>query len=285
MSNVVARFLEHLPSASNTEGQIIQYVLDHPDAAVEMSIYQLAQRAYVSVPSVSRFCKKLGFENYKDYQRRLSCELVLKKQLRPAATGAFEIRPDDPLELLVNDSFQRSLSALAESRALLDILTLKACADLMEKAGSVTFFGVGASQVVAEDAYLKFIRVNKLCQISPDQDAQQVLAKNMRPGDLGVIISYSGKTPAMVQVAEILRQNRVSSIAVTAAAPSPLQRCCTHSLCVSAAEVDIGGSKMVSRLAQLAVMDALYIAYFRKTYDKSAQALQSTRLDKQEGEA
>ena len=49
---------------------------------------------------------------------------------------------------------------------------------------------------------------------------------------------------------------------------------------VSAAELAVTGGKLASRISQLAVIDALYIAYFQRTYDKSADALQNTHLTK-----
>ena len=282
MNSVIARFLEHMSSASNAEREIMSYVLENPDEAVPLSIHELARRSFVSASAVTRLCKKTGFQNYKDYQRSLSCELALKKEFLSRQADEFEIRPEESLELLVDNSFQRTVSFLNETRRLMDLRTLECCVDLLVKAECVTFFGVGASQLVAKDAYLKFIRLNKRCQVYEDQDAQLVMAKNMKRGDLAVVVSYSGRTQAMVEAAEILRENGVPIIAVTSAADSPLRRRSVHNLCVSATEADIAGSKLSSRIAQLAVIDALYIAYFRRTYNKSADALQSTRLEKKE---
>ena len=245
-------------------------------------IHELARRSFVSASAVTRLCKKTGFQNYKDYQRSLSCELALKKEFLSRQADEFEIRPEESLELLVDNSFQRPVSFLNETRRLMDLRTLECCVDLLVKAECVTFFGVGASQLVAKDAYLKFIRLNKRCQVYEDQDAQLVMAKNMKRGDLAVVVSYSGRTQAMVEAAEILRENGVPIIPVPPAADSPLRRRSVHNLCVSATEADIAGSKLSSRIAQLAVIDALYIAYFRRTYSKSADALQSTRLEKKE---
>lgn len=260
------------------------YVLENPDEAVQLSIHELARRSFVSASAVTRLCKKTGFQNYKDYQRSLSCELALKKEFLSRQAGEFEIRPEDSLELLVDNNFQRTISFLHETRSLMDLRTLEQCVDLLVKAECVTFFGVGASQLVAQDAYLKFIRLNKRCQVYGDQDAQLVMAKNMKRGELAILISYSGRTQAMVEAAEILRENAVPVIAVTSSADSPLRRRSVHCLCVSPTEADIAGSKLASRIAQLAVIDALYIAYFRRTYNKSADALQSTRLEKKEGD-
>ena len=102
---------------------------------------------------------------------------------------------NDSLELLVQKSIARSIAALEDTRDLMDTATLKKCIDLFENAESITFFGVGASLLVAKDAYLKFVRINKKCQVYEDQDIQMVLATNMKKEDLAVIISYSVNTP------------------------------------------------------------------------------------------
>ncbi|MCI8942423.1 MAG: MurR/RpiR family transcriptional regulator [Oscillospiraceae bacterium] len=280
MNSVIVRFKEHMASASNTERGIIRYVLENPEEAVQMSIHELARRSFVSASAVTRLCKKTGFQNYKDYQRRLSCELALKKEAISQQAGEFEIRPEDSLEVLVKNSFQQTISSLDDTRSLLDIRTLQNCVDLLVKAESVTFFGVGASLLVAKDAYLKFIRLKKRCQVYEDQDAQLVLAKNMKRGELAVLISYSGRTETVVEIAGILRENAVPMIAITGFAESPLRRWSTYNLYVSAAELAVTGGKLASRISQLAVIDALYIAYFQRTYDKSADALQNTHLTK-----
>ena len=276
--SVIVRFKEHMASASTTERGIINYVLENPEEAVQMSIHELARRSFVSASAVTRLCKKTGFQNYKDYQRSLSCELALRKETISQRTGEFEIRPEDSLDVLVENSFQRTISSLDDTHSLLDIRILQHCVELLVKAECVTFFGVGASLLVAKDAYLKFIRLKKRCQVYEDQDAQLVLAKNMKRGEVAVLISYSGRTEAIVEIARILRENAVPMIAITSFAESPLRRWSTYNLYVSAAELDVTVGKLASRISQLAIIDALYIAYFQRTYDKSADALHNTHL-------
>lgn len=285
VSSAIARFLEYLPKANGSESNIIEAILKDPEGVAMASSHNLACEAHVAISSVTRFCKKLGFQDYREFQRTLNAELALRRATVTEKSGEFQIRPEDSLELLVNNSFERTISVLSETKNMVDVATLQTCAKQMKKASTIVFFGVGASHVVAEDAYLKFTRVGKRCQISGDQDVQQVLAKNMSEDDLAVIISYSGKTAAMVAVADTLQRKLVPSIAITASINSPIQKKCTYNLCVSAAEVDLDGGKMVSRIAQLAMIDALYTAYFQQTYQESADALRSTQIQKHEEDA
>lgn len=60
--SVIVRFKEHMASASTTERGIINYVLENPEEAVQMSIHELARRSFVSASAVTRLCKKTGFQ-------------------------------------------------------------------------------------------------------------------------------------------------------------------------------------------------------------------------------
>lgn len=281
MDSVIVRFREHLLSASNTEREVITYVLNHPQEAVKINIHELASRTFVSSSTITRLCKKTGFVNYKEYQRKLACELALKKEQN--RTNDFEIHQEDSLETLLQKSFDRSISALEDTRTLLDIRALKDSVELLTKTESITFFGSGASLLVGKDAYLKFSRIKKPCQVCEDQDIQTVLARNMTKNQLAVLISYSGRTRHIVQIAEHLRENSVPSISITGFAESPLTRLVDHNLYVSAAESHFTSGKLASRISQLAVIDTLYLAYIQRTYEISADVLHDTYLSKAGG--
>ena len=278
MESVIVRFREYMTSASDTEKGIIQYVLDNMEEAVHLNIHQLAQKSFVSAATITRLCRKTGFKNYKEYQHLLACEVALKKEKR--VLEDFDIRREDSLDTLVGKTFSRSIASLDDTRNLLDTEVLRKCTDLLIEAESVTFFGVGASLLVAKDAYLKFIRVNKKCQVYEDQDIQMVLATNMKKTDLAVVISYSGRTKAAVDWAGVLKNNGVPVVAITGFAESPLVKLADHNLYVSATEYHFKSGKLASRISQLAIIDVLYLAYILRTHDESSDALQNTYLTK-----
>lgn len=81
---------------SPAQRRIAQYMLDHPLEAVFLTSVELAQRAGVSQPSVTRFATALGFTGYPD----------LRKALRPLAAGRESARgrPD-------HNEFQEAIDA------------------------------------------------------------------------------------------------------------------------------------------------------------------------------
>ncbi len=284
MESVLVKCREYMKCASDTEKGIIKFILENAELAIQMNIHELAETVFVSAATVTRLCKKMGFHNYKEYQRGLACELALKSEVR--SWEDFEITREDDLDTLVNKSFERSIASMEDTKALINVKILEQCVDLLEQAESITFFGVGASLLVAKDAYLKFIRIKKNCQVYEDQDIQRVLATNMRQKELAVLISYSGKTEIIVDIAKMLRDNSVPVIAITGFAESPLTRLADHTLYVSATEYQFKSGKLASRISQLAIVDVLYLAYIQRKYEEIADALQNTyrTMEKGEGE-
>lgn len=53
-----------LTQLAPSERKVAEYILQDPGQAVALSIYEIAQFCNVSQPTVSRFCRSLGFSNY-----------------------------------------------------------------------------------------------------------------------------------------------------------------------------------------------------------------------------
>jgi DNA-binding MurR/RpiR family transcriptional regulator len=284
MKSVIVRAKEYLKQASETEKGIIRFILSDPERASHMGTHELARVVFASPSTIGRLCRKIGFGDYREYQRALACELALREGV--VIESNFEIGAQDSIETIISKTVSRSNASLEDTQSLIDGRVVEQCVGLMSRADSMTFFGVGASLLVAKDAFFKFIRVKKHCQISDDFDLQLVMAKTMTPNDVAVLISYSGKTKATVDCARQLKANGVPIIAITCFVESELSKLADYNLYVSATEYEFTSGKFTSRLSQLLVIDILYLAYIQATYSTSQTALIATHIDKRDkGEA
>lgn len=284
MKSVIVRAKEYLKQASETEKGIIRFILSDPERASHMGTHELARVVFASPSTIGRLCRKIGFGDYREYQRALACELALREGV--VIESDFEIGEQDSIETIISKTVSRSNASLEDTQSLIDSRVVEQCVGLMARADSMTFFGVGASLLVAKDAFFKFIRVKKHCQISDDFDLQLVMAKTMTPSDVAVLISYSGKTKATVDCAKQLKANGVPVIAITCFVESELSKLADYNLYVSATEYEFTSGKFTSRLSQLLVIDILYLAYIQATYSTSQTALIATHIDKRDkGEA
>ncbi len=280
MKSVIVRAKEFLKQASETEKGIIRFILANPEKASHISTHELARQVFASPSTIGRLCRKLGFKDYREYQRALVSELTLLAE--PVLETDFEIGPRDSVEAIIGKTLSRVNTSLEDTRSLIDSQTVENCVKRMVLADQIAFFGVGASLLVAKDAFLKFLRVKKHCQISDDFDVQLVMAKTMGPLDLAVLVSYSGKTRAIVECARQLKENQVPIIAITCFRESELSKLAEYNLYVSATEYAITSGKFTSRMAQLMVVDILYLSYLQATYATSQDALMATHIEKGE---
>jgi RpiR family carbohydrate utilization transcriptional regulator len=128
--------------------------------------------------------------------------------------------------------------------------------DKLIQAKRIYFFGLGASGSVARDAEHKFFRFNLPVSSHEDVLMQRMLASTGGAGDLFFIVSHTGRTKEIVEVAEIARNN--GSIVIGLTAPdSPLAAMSTLAMDVDVPENTDEYMPMASRIVHLVVLDVL----------------------------
>lgn len=278
MKNVIVRLNEYLKHASGAEKGIIEFILHDPKVIVGLTIHECAKASYTSPSSVVRLCRKLGFDGYKEFHQSLVYELaLLDLDLKEKSK---EITFQDSLHDIIEKVTSKNILSLDNTAKLMDDNSVKACVDLMLHSRSICLFGMGASLLVAKDAYLKFLRINKPCIINDDWHAQLLQARNMISEDLAIAISYSGMTKEVIECIKAAKEKGAKIIAITRFEDNPLAKLADYNLSVSATEFIFRSGAMSSRIAQLNIIDILYAAYVNQHFDDSLKQLKMTHIDK-----
>lgn len=66
MKSALLRLREARDSLSATERSIADYLLSHPEEAMELSIHEMAERTFSSPSTMIRMCHRIGFDGYKE---------------------------------------------------------------------------------------------------------------------------------------------------------------------------------------------------------------------------
>ncbi|MFV0341494.1 MAG: MurR/RpiR family transcriptional regulator [Anaerocolumna sp.] len=278
MKSVLIRLQEYSSKAGGAEKEAIKYLLKNPDRAVKCTIHELSENTFSSPSTIIRLCKKLGFQGYKDFNKSLISELAIRNSTN--ADKKKEISNEDSLELIVDKVTYKNISSLENTRNLLDMKVLETCVDLITNARTICLFGMGSSLLVAKDAYLKFLRINKPCIISDDWHAQLLQARNITKEDVAIVISYSGLTEEVLKCVNTIKEKGAPIIAITRFDDTPLSRAADYNLCVAATEFIFRSGAMSSRIGQLNMIDILYTAYINRQYESSITQFQHTHIDK-----
>ncbi|MDR7512543.1 MAG: SIS domain-containing protein [Armatimonadota bacterium] len=173
--------------------------------------------------------------------------------------------------------FALSVRALEETLDVLDDAALERAAAAIAAARRVDFYGVGASGIVALDAQQKFLRIGIEAQAFVDPHLQAASAALLRRGDVAVGISESGSTRDTVHALGVARAAGAVTVAVTRYGPSPIVKVAAVRLHTLSRESGIRGGALASRIAQLAVIDALMMTVALRRYDVTLAALRATR--------
>jgi RpiR family carbohydrate utilization transcriptional regulator len=257
---MLARIEAALPTLPPAEQRVARLLLADPRAFATLPVGELAERSQVSKPTVVRFCRSVGYDGLADFKRKLAGRV---NQGVPYIHRAVD--DDDAAGDLVVKIVDNTVAAMlryrdaAAPQALERAIT--ALADAGRSGRRVDFYGVGNSGIVAQDAQHKFFRLGVAGAAVSDGHVQVMSATMLGPGDCAVIISNSGRSRDLLDVAGIARRKGATVIAITASG-SPLAREAQHGahhvlLAADHPEDADRYSPMVSRLLHLLIVDIL----------------------------
>ncbi|MGB1237667.1 MAG: transcriptional regulator HexR [Pseudomonadales bacterium] len=263
---------------NKSERKVADVILLNPSIVTQLSIASLAKSAGVSEPTVNRFCRSFQSKGFPDFKIQLAKSL---------ASGALfvtrNVEQSDTTEQYADKIFTSTIATLDLARKQIDVAMLQTAVDYLSQAKQVSFFGLGASGSVALDAQHKFFRFNLPVSAYNDVLMQRMVASASHTGDVIVIISYTGRTKELVEIAQIGCDAGATVIGITAQ-NSPLANVCPVVINLPEAEDTDVYMPMTSRLTQLTVLDVLATGVtlrrgvgFHKHLEKIKHSLRPTR--------
>lgn len=270
--------MRDMQNLSEAEGHVRDFILKNTQQVTQMTIYDLAQKTFCSTATIVRFSRRMGCKGFGDLKIRIAAELNAFSNINFEFTDLTIISQKDKEKDIVDKITGISLKSIEETRILLDEDTLMAVAKQMMAADILDFYGMGASNTIAFDAAYKFMRIGKNVSCFSISDRQYVQAVNSGQHHFALLISYSGETKEMVNIANALRKGNVSSCAITRNSDNTLIRLTDYHLYVCGKESVFRSGAMVSRTSTLYMIDLLYSLCISLRWSDSLKNIQKSRL-------
>jgi RpiR family carbohydrate utilization transcriptional regulator len=256
---MLERIRAALPALAPAEQRVGRLLLDDARAFALQPVAELARRAQVSKPTVVRFCRSVGYDGLADFRLKLAGSV---NEGVPFVHRAVD--EDDAPGGIVVKVVDNAVSALLAYRNAATGHAFERAIDALARAGRegrrIEFHGVGNSGIVAQDAQHKFFRLGVHAAACTDGHVQVMSATMLQPGDCAVVISNSGRSRDLLDVAEIAQRQGATVIVITASG-SPLAHLAQgpgHVLLAADHPEDFDRySPMVSRLLHLVIVDIL----------------------------
>ena len=263
-----------LPNLAPVERRVAQAVLDDPAGVAWRNISELASSCGTSATSVVRFCRAIGLRGYPEL--RLALAGVVAQNSGDSVAASAEIDPDDDAETITKKIAYADAKAVTDTANHLDINVLNDAVDALAKAKRIEIYGVGASGFVALDLQMKLHRIGKLAFAWTDPHTAISSASLREKGDVAIGLSHTGTTVDTIDVLREARDNGATTIAVTNFPWSPITEVADYVLLTAARETAFRSGAMTSRIAQLTVVDCVFINLAQRDLPTTRRALERT---------
>lgn len=245
---------QRLPALLGASRRVGDAIVRDPWAILGMTIYDVAEVSGVSLPSVTRFCRAVGYPGFRELVQGLAQSLgrIDARDISDLETGM----DDTGLRGISSRIISRQIEALQDMQKSLDIDAVEQAVEIIAAARFVWILGHGSAHVSAVATAIKFSWAGvRASHSAPDIFTNQIIS--VGPGDVVLSISHQGRTRDVVELQQLARSQGATTIAISMVPHSPLAEASDLSLVVLSPEITRSGTRLVSYNAVLAVADIL----------------------------
>lgn len=248
-----------------------EFICAHPDDVVHMTVTQLAEATGVSEGSVVSLCQQMGARGFQQLKIVLAQELVNAVQFIHE-----DLERGDETSTILKKIFASNAQALSDTLEVLDTEAMTRAVQAIRSARRVELYGIGSAAPIAEDAYYRLMRIGIDARVVTDSHVQAISAVQTGPGVTTLTVSHSGSTHETLSATRLAKESGATTICITGFARSPIIRYSDIVLTTMARETQFRTEAMTSRIAQLAIVDALVACLAMSDYDRAVENITRT---------
>ena len=269
--NIFERLTIEYYQLTAAEKRIADSIFSHGPDAQNMSISQLAEDCGVAEATLSRFCRRLGYANYGEFRRAIAATVAADRTAGAAAPLHGAVNSEEPVRDMAAKLAAADISAIEETKTLLQEETIQAAADLLAAANTVLCMGQGGSMVVAQEAANIFGTVFPNFFPVSDNHTQVIRAAHLTERDVILYCSYSGATNDLMDVLRTARQRGAKVILLTRYPSSPGAAEADIVLRCGTTESPLQMGSVPARIAQIFLLDVLFTELCRRDLEDFRQ--------------
>ncbi|SHJ42315.1 MurR/RpiR family transcriptional regulator [Hespellia stercorisuis] len=268
--NILATTQFLLPSLTPAEKRVGEFILDSPKEASSMSLQKMAKRCKCGEATVVRLCKTVGASGYSEFKQ------LLRKQIsNPTARDEVEyLESSHDIGDIVESVFRLNILNLKKTLEVASFEEYESACEAIASTRKICFFAIGDAMFPCSYAGLRFRRMGYDCYADSDADIQIVNACNMKPGDVAIAISHSGRTKQVVEAMRIAKERGARTICITKAGKSELTKYSDIVLYNVTMDSSVDKEVIARRVAEQAMLDAIYMGALQRMETNSFARLQ-----------
>ncbi len=271
MESLLLSIKEKYSQMGHSEKLIADWLTRNFSDMMNMSISQLADNCGCGEATIVRFSRRLGLSGYQELKLKIAQESA-----NTAAGGVMGIEQNDTCYEIFKKRISDIHIALENTKSVLDPAEFENAANALRNASRIVIFGLGNSASVAVDAQHKFLRAGLDAVAYCDNHMQAIAASHLHKGDVAIGISHSGASIDVVEALRTAKDAGALTICLTNFGNSPIHSVSDIVLNTRSDETKYSILAMSSRIAQLAIFDALYTYIVMNSNKAAVKAIKET---------
>lgn len=265
------------PELGKKERAIARFIDDNPESLADMGISDIASYLKVSISSITKVSKKLGFSGFHDLKINVARQVAEQEDFvePPALTDS-----ERYTEQVIESTFVNSIIALQESRSVIDSQMINQVSSLFIQrppAGQILLAGCGGSGAICDDFNHKLLKIGIFSSVFYDSHKQLMAASLMKPDDILLVVSHSGQTTDIINMVKMANEKGAATICLTNYPNSPLSLLAKYPVVSSVKNNPITGENATTRIVHLNILDAIFTIIASKTSHSARAGLNNTR--------
>ncbi len=255
-----------------TEQRLADYILLNPEKIVHMTTKELAQECDTAPSAVIRMCKSIDLQGFAELKISLANELgknrhtVKKRKSADSTVASF------------TKSFGSSMITLENTLEMIDFKVANKIVKKIFSSDRTFIFGIGTSSVVAIDMAYRLSQIGVQAYAYTDILYMNMMAMNLREGDVAVCISHTGKTKTVIDALCHAKACKAATVVITSYSKSILASKSDYVISAYADDEHYPVEAVSARIAHMCIVDALVMSVSALKKDNLAEYIKKRNV-------
>lgn len=231
---------QRMPALTGASRRVAEAIVRDPWALLGMTIYDVAAMSGVSLPSVTRFCRAVGYPGFRELVQGIAQSLgrIDSRDLETLETAS---DGQGGLPALAATIVKRQIEAFQTTLQALDFEAIEQACNAIASAKRVVVIGHGGAYVPAIGMAIKLNWGGVAAHgATPDEFSNIVISTS--PGDVVIGISHQGRTRDLIELLRLARKLGATTIGISTVPHSPLESVSDIPLAVLTPEIARAGT-------------------------------------------
>jgi RpiR family transcriptional regulator, glv operon transcriptional regulator len=225
---------------TNSEQKVFSYIYENQQKVMKMKISDLAKETFTSKTVIINLTQKLGFEGFSDF----------KYHLKSASYAEDDRKVLEDLQYNLKQNIEKTF-------VIIEPDLYKKITGEMLAAKTIYVFARGTSKAAGYYLNHLLLTMGIKCVFVDDYNLLTLVSNTLEKDELVILISLSGNTQKILEVANIAKVKEVKTIAITSFGNNELSKISDYTLHCVSSDTETKHNDSISRIGMFIVIEML----------------------------